>query len=137
MEKRAAEKVQKKHDKMMDKKVRQIQKDRRHIKRYVRAMSSEDIKELNARISEEDKLIKNIENSSSRGATIIRNILEDSGKTVGKNFAQGAMAYIGHKTVAGLLDKKDYKNLKEYKQAIRAERQKAANYMFPNPNSKK
>lgn len=135
--KRAEERVRKKHDKMMAKKVRQIQNDRKHIKKYVRAMSSEDIKELNARISEEDKLIKSIENSSSRGSTIIRNILEDAGKTVGKNLAQGAMAYVGHKTVSGLLNKKDYDSVKEYRQAVKAERQKAANYMFPNPNSKK
>ena len=137
--KRAAHKeavIQKKHDKMMAKKVKQIKKDRRHVAKYVRAMSSEDIKELQDRINAEQKLTDSLTKDSDNGRAIIKDILGDAGKQVGKNFAKGAMAYAGNLVVGGLLDKRDYKTAKEYYKAVRAERKKAAGYMFPNPNSK-
>lgn len=136
-EARKEEALQKKHDKMMAKKVKQIKKDRRHAAKYVRAMSSEDIKELQDRINAEQKLTDSLTKDSDNGRAFIKDVLGDAGKTVSKNFAKGAMAYAGSLVVGGLISRGDYADVKEYRKAISAERKKAAGYMFPNPNSKK
>lgn len=97
-----------------------IRKDRANASKNRRNLSDEELASRVKRLEQERKLKNLTDEDVASGRTAVKTFLKTTGGRVLTTAAVGAAIYAGHYAMTGKFDP-----------------EKAANYIFPNPNKKK
>lgn len=124
----AGKRRQKKEEKRQAKEARKqakkadkaIRKDRANASKNRRNLSDEELASRVKRLEQERKLKSLTDEDVASGRTAVKSFLKTTGGRVLTTAAVGAAIYAGHYAMTGKFDP-----------------EKAANYIFPNPNKKK